>query len=144
MFKGVNKVFIIGRLGFDPEIRYMSSGSAVVNISVATSDTRKDKTTGEIIAKTEWHRIVLYNKLGELAHDILKKGSKVYVEGSLRTNKWKGKDGSLKSTTEIVANNMQVLDLKDQKVDFVKSSESNDVFVEDKSKVVFFDENIPF
>lgn len=144
MFKGVNKVFIIGRLGFDPEIRYMSSGIAVVTISVATSDTRKDKTTGEFVSKTEWHRIVLYNKLGEIAHDILKKGSKVYVEGSLRTNKWKSKDGSLKSTTEIVANNIEFLDLKDQKVDFVKSGDSNDIFVEDKSKTIFFDENIPF
>lgn len=144
MFKGVNKVFIIGRLGFDPDIRYMSSGSAVVTISVATSDTRKDKTTGEFVSKTEWHRIVLYNKLGEIAHDILKKGSKVYVEGSLRTNKWKGKDGSLKSTTEIVANNIEFLDLKDHKTDVVKSVDSNDIFVEDKGKTVFFDENIPF
>lgn len=146
MFKGINKVFIMGYVGLDPEIRYMSSGNAVVNISVATSDVLKDKVTGEIKTKTEWHKVVLYSKLGELAHDILKKGSKVYIEGSLKTSKWQGKDGSPKYTTQIVAVNMQALDLKDQKSDFAKSSDNNDIFVEDKNKgkAMFFDENIPF
>lgn len=110
MAKGINKVIIVGNLGQDPETRYMPSGGAVTNCSIATSDTWKDKNTGEPVEKTEWHRIVFFNKLAEIAGEYLKKGSKVYVEGSLRTRKWQGTDGQDKYTTEIVASVMQMLD----------------------------------
>lgn len=110
MARGVNKVIIIGNLGADPEVRYMPSGSAVANISVATSEGWKDKQTGEMQERTEWHKVVLFNRLGEIAGQYLKKGSKVYIEGSLRTNKWQDQNGVDRYTTEIVANNMQMLD----------------------------------
>lgn len=110
MARGVNKVIIVGNLGDDPTTRYTTSGAAVTNISVATSDTWKDKTTGQPVEKTEWHRIVLFNKLAEIAGEFLKKGSKVYVEGSLRTRKWQNQAGQDQYTTEIVASEMQMLD----------------------------------
>ena len=108
--RGVNKAIIIGNLGNDPEIRYMPSGGAVANITVATSDTWKDKETGEKKEKTEWHRIVAFNRLAEIMGEYLKKGAKVYIEGSLRTRKWQGQDGQDRYTTEIVAKEMQMLD----------------------------------
>ena len=111
MAKGINKVILIGNLGADPEVRYMPSGGAVANISVATSDAWKDK-AGQLQEKTEWHKVVLFNRLGEIAGEYLKKGSKVYIEGSLRTNKWQDNQGQDRYTTEIVANNMQMLDGK--------------------------------
>ena len=110
--RGVNKVLIIGNLGNDPETRYLPSGGAVTNITVATSESWKDKTTGEQQERTEWHRVVFFNRLGEIAGEYLRKGSKVYVEGSLRTRKWQGKDGQDRYTTEIVASEMQMLDSK--------------------------------
>jgi single-strand DNA-binding protein len=110
MARGINKVIIIGNLGADPEVRYMPSGSAVANIRVATTEAWKDKQSGEMQERTEWHRIVLYNRLGEIAGGYLKKGSKVYIEGSLRTNKWQDQNGNERYTTEIVANVMQMLD----------------------------------
>ena len=110
MARGINKVILIGNLGSDPEVRYMPSGAAVANISVATSESWKDKQTGEQQERTEWHRVVLYNRLGEIAGEYLKKGSKVYVEGSLRTNKWKDQSGNDRYTTEIIGNSMQMLD----------------------------------
>ena len=112
MAKGINKVILIGNLGKDPETRYMPSGGAVTNVTLATSDTWKDKNTGESQERTEWHRVVFFNRLGEIAGEYLKKGSKVYVEGSLRTRKWQGKDGQSMYTTEIIANSMQMLDSK--------------------------------
>lgn len=110
MARGVNKVILIGNCGSDPETRYMPNGNAVTNISLATSETWKDRQTGQQQERTEWHRVVFFNKLGEIAGEYLKKGSKVYVEGSLRTRKWQGQDGSDRYTTEIVANEMQMLD----------------------------------
>lgn len=108
--RGINKVILIGNLGRDPEVRYMPSGGAVTNVTLATSETWKDKNTGEQQERTEWHRVVFFNKLGEIAGEYLKKGSKVYVEGSLRTRKWQGQDGQDRYTTEIVASEMQMLD----------------------------------
>jgi len=109
---GVNKVIIIGNLGNDPEVKYMSNGDAVANISIATSKSWKDKNTGEKQERTEWHRIVLYRRLGEIAGEYLTKGSKCYIEGELQTRSWEDKDGVKKYTTEIIANNMQMLDKK--------------------------------
>ncbi|MGD8589308.1 MAG: single-stranded DNA-binding protein [Chromatiales bacterium] len=112
MARGINKVILIGNLGRDPETRYMPSGGAVTTVTLATSDTWKDKNTGEPQERTEWHRVVFFNRLGEIAGEYLKKGSKVYVEGSLRTRKWQGQDGQDRYTTEIVASEMQMLDSK--------------------------------
>ncbi len=108
--RGVNKVILVGNLGKDPETRYMPSGGAVTNITVATSETWKDKATGQPQERTEWHRVVFFNRLAEIAGEYLKKGSKIYIEGSLRTRKWQGQDGQDRYTTEIVANEMQMLD----------------------------------
>ena len=110
MSKGINKVIIVGNLGNDPECRYMPSGGAVTNISVATSEQWKDKQTGQPQTRTEWHRIVFYNRLAEIAGEYLRKGSKIYVEGSLRTNKWQDQQGQDRYTTEIVGSEMQMLD----------------------------------
>lgn len=112
MSRGVNKVILIGRLGNDPEVKYMPSGGAITNISVATSEQWKDKATGQPQERTEWHRVVLFNRLGEIAGEYLKKGGNVYLEGSLRTRKWQGQDGQDRYTTEIVASEMQMLDGK--------------------------------
>ena len=110
--RGVNKVILVGNLGQDPETRYMPSGGAVTNITIATSETWKDKTSGQQQERTEWHRVCFFGKLAEIAGEYLRKGSKVYVEGSLRTRKWQGKDGQDRYTTEIVASEMQMLDSK--------------------------------
>ena len=110
MARGINKVILIGNLGKDPEVRYMPSGGAVANLTVATSESWKDKKTGENQDRTEWHRVVMFNRLGEIAGEYLKKGSKVYIEGKLQTRKWQGQDGQDRYTTEIVANEMQMLD----------------------------------
>ena len=110
MSKGVNKVIIIGNLGQDPETSSLPSGGAVTNVSIATSDQWKDKQTGQPQERTEWHRVVFFNRLAEIVADYLRKGSKVYVEGSLRTRKWQDKTGTDRYTTEIVANEMQMLD----------------------------------
>ncbi|MEH6358934.1 MAG: single-stranded DNA-binding protein [Pseudomonadales bacterium] len=108
--RGVNKVILVGNMGQDPETRYLPSGGAVTNITLATSETWKDKTSGQQQERTEWHRVVFFNRLGEIAGEYLRKGSKVYIEGSLRTRKWQGKDGQDRYTTEIVASEMQMLD----------------------------------
>ena len=107
---GVNKVIIVGRLGNDPEMKYMPNGNAVTNVSIATSEKWKDKATGQPMEKTEWHRAVFFNKLAEVAGQYLKKGGMVYVEGSLATRKWQGQDGQDRYTTEIKALQMQMLD----------------------------------
>ncbi len=112
MARGINKVILVGSLGNDPETRFLPSGGAVTNVSLATSRTWKDKNTGQPQEQTEWHRVVFFNRLAEIAGEYLKKGSKVYVEGSLRTNKWKDKDGNDRYTTEIIAKEMQMLDQK--------------------------------
>ena len=110
----LNKVTIIGNLGKDPEVRFMPNGGAVANITVATSDTWKDKQTGEQKEKTEWHRIVMYQRLAEIAGEYLKKGSKVYMEGRLQTRKWQNQQGADQYTTEIIVNDMQMLDSRGQ------------------------------
>lgn len=109
MARGVNKVILIGNCGSDPETRYMPSGGAVTNITLATSESWKDKQSGQQQERTEWHRIVFFNRLAEIAGEYLRKGSKVYVEGALRTRQWE-KDGVKRYTTEIVASEMQMLD----------------------------------
>lgn len=116
MSKGINKVILIGNLGTDPEIRYMSNGSAVANFSVATNESWKDKQTGEIQERTEWHKVSLFDKLAQIAGEYLKKGAKVYIEGSIRTKKWQDQSGNDRYSTEIIANTMQMLDSKEFKV----------------------------
>src|SRR5690625_4222700 len=110
MSRGVNKVILIGNLGADPESRVMPSGGAVTNISVATSESWVERNTNQRQERTEWHRVVLFNRLGEVAAQYLRKGSKVYIEGSIRTRKWQDQSGQDRYSTEIVANNMQMLD----------------------------------
>lgn len=114
MARGVNKVLLVGNLGRDPEVRYAQNGAAIANISVATSESWKDKTTGEAQERTEWHRVVFFGKLAEIAAEYLKKGTQVFIEGSLRTRKWQDKDGQDRYTTEIVANEMQMLSGRDR------------------------------
>jgi len=109
MARGVNKVIIVGNLGGDPETRYMPSGSAVTNFTVATNESWKDKQTGEQKERTEWHKVAMFNRLAEIAAEYLRKGSQVYIEGKLRTRKWQGQDGQDRYTTEIIADEMQML-----------------------------------
>ena len=109
MARGINKVILIGNLGNDPDVRYTASGAAVSNISLATTESWKDKETGEQQDKTEWHRIVFFGRLAEIVAEYLKKGSQIYVEGRLQTRKWQDKEGNDRYTTEIVANEMQML-----------------------------------
>ncbi len=110
MARGVNKVILIGNLGNDPEVRYTPNGNAVANVTLATSASWRDKQTGELQERTEWHRIAFFNRLAEIVGEYLRKGSKVYVEGSLRTRKWQDKNGIDRYTTEIIANEMHMLD----------------------------------
>lgn len=109
--RGVNKVILVGNVGQDPETRYMPNGGAVTNISLATSETWKDKNTGEQQERTEWHRVTFYQRLAEIVAEYVKKGSKLYVEGSLRTRSWE-QDGIKRYATEVIANEMQMLDSK--------------------------------
>jgi single-strand DNA-binding protein len=109
MARGINKVILVGHLGSDPETRYMPSGGAVTNLRIATSESWRDKTSGEQQERTEWHRVVFFGRLAEIVGEYLKKGSQVYVEGRLQTRKWQDKDGNDRWTTEIVANDMQML-----------------------------------
>lgn len=109
MARGVNKVILVGNLGRDPEVRYSPSGQAVANVTIATSESWKDKNSGEKQERTEWHRIVFFGRLAEIAGEYLKKGAQIYVEGRLQTRKWQDKDGNDRYTTEIVASEMQML-----------------------------------
>jgi len=154
MARGVNKVIIVGNLGADPEVRYMPSGAAVTNIRVATSEGWKDKQSGETQERTEWHRIVFFNRLAEIASEYLKKGSKVYIEGSLRTNKWQDQSGNERFTTEIIANSMQMLDGKggsnagsydNQAASSASSSYSKEaVPTSEPAMAADYDDDIPF
>jgi single-strand DNA-binding protein len=111
MARGVNKVILIGNLGGDPEVRYASgSNKAIANINLATSDSWRDRESGEMQERTEWHRVVFFERLAEIVEQYLRKGSKIYVEGTLRTRKWQDRDGNDRYTTEIVAREMQMLD----------------------------------
>jgi single-strand DNA-binding protein len=141
---GVNKVIVVGRLGSDPDTRYMPSGSAVTNVSVATSESWKDKESGEKQEKTEWHRVVFFNRLAEIASEYLKKGSQIYVEGRLQTRKWEDKEGKERWTTEIVANQMQMLGERmssgsSSNNQSSSSNTNNNEFANDD-----FDDDIPF
>ena len=109
MARGVNKVILLGNLGADPETRYTASGSAVTNIRIATTDSWRDKQSGDRQERTEWHRVVFFARLAEIAAEYLRKGSQCYVEGQIRTNKWQGQDGQDRYTTEIIASEMQLL-----------------------------------
>jgi len=149
MARGVNKVILIGNLGRDPEVRYMPSGSAVTNVTIATTDSWKDKQTGDKQERTEWHNVVFFNRLAEIAGEYLKKGSKVYVEGSLRTRKWQDKNtGADRYTTEIVANEMQMLDSKGggSAAFNQDASSSNNVDAQPAMATALdeFDDDIPF
>ncbi|MGF2688437.1 single-stranded DNA-binding protein [Marinobacter sp. DUT-3] len=113
MARGVNKVILIGNLGQDPDTRYTPNGNAVVNLNLATDESYKDRQTGQMVPKTEWHRIVMFGKIAEVAGQYLRKGSKVYIEGKLQTRKWQGQDGQDRYTTEVVVDingQMQMLD----------------------------------
>ena len=144
MARGINKVIIVGNLGADPDSRAMPSGNAVTNISVATSESWNDRDTGEKQEKTEWHRVVFFNRLAEIAAQYLKKGSQVYVEGKLQTRKWEDKEGNERWTTEVVANQMQMLgdrmsgDISNDNASSSQSSSDND------NPDIEFDDDIPF
>ncbi len=109
MSRGINKVILVGNLGADPEVRYTANGGAVANLRIATTESWKDRETGERQDKTEWHNVVLFGKLGEIAEKYLKKGRQVYIEGRLQTRKWQDRDGNDRYTTEVVGNDMQML-----------------------------------
>lgn len=121
MARGINKVILVGNLGKDPEGKFMPNGNAVTNITIATSESWKDKQTGQQQERTEWHRVVFFNRLAEIATEYLKKGSKIYLEGSLRTRKWQAQDGQDRYTTEIVASEMQMLDSRGGSSDYASS-----------------------
>jgi len=149
MSRGINKVILVGNVGKDPEAKAMPNGNAVTNITVATSESWKDKQTDQQQERTEWHRVVFFNKLAEIASEYLKKGSKVYIEGSLRTRKWQGQDGSDRYTTEIVASEMQMLDSRGGSSDHDEPpapSQPNQQTGEAPSASGFdsFDDDIPF
>ncbi|MBM22842.1 MAG: single-stranded DNA-binding protein [Gammaproteobacteria bacterium] len=143
MARGINKVIVLGNLGSDPDARYMPNGNAVTNISVATTNSWKDKESGERQEETEWHRVVFFGRLAEIASEYLKKGSQVYVEGRLQTRKWEDKEGNDRWTTEIVANDMQMLGER-----ISSSSNSDSTRVQKQSGSEFatddFDDDIPF
>lgn len=151
MSRGVNKVILVGNLGADPEVRYTAGGSAVANLSIATSESWKDKQTGENQVRTEWHRVVMFNRLGEIAGEYLKKGSKVYIEGSLQTRKWQDNNGQDRYTTEIVGREMQMLDSRGgNQFDGAPMQEQAPAAASAPSKpqqaapVADFDDDIPF
>jgi single-strand DNA-binding protein len=144
MARGINKVIVVGNLGADPDTRALPSGNQVTNISVATSESWNDKVTGEKQERTEWHRVVFYGRLAEIAGDYLKKGSQVYVEGKLQTRKWEDKEGNERWTTEIVSNQMQMLGEKmsqsaSNQGNVTKQNNSSNEFVDEE-----FDDDIPF
>ncbi len=148
MAKGINKVILIGNLGKDPEVKYSATGGAITNITLATSEQWKDKQTGEKKEKTEWHRVVFFGKLGEIAGEYLKKGSQVYVEGRLQTRKWQDKEGKDRYTTEIVGDQMQMLDRRGSSGDdnaYAQPADApRDKLKEPTPGASDFDDDIPF
>jgi len=137
----VNKALIIGNLGQDPEIKYTQSGSPVANLSVATSERWKDKNTGEQKEQTEWHRVVVFGRLAEIAEQYLKKGSKIFIEGKIQTRDWEDADGNKKYTTEVVAREMTMLD---SKASMSSDAPSSDSPSKEAPKDDSFEEDIPF
>ena len=144
MARGVNKVILIGNLGRDPEVRYSPNGGAIANITLATSEAWKDKNTGEQVEKTEWHRVVFFRRLAEIAGEYLKKGSKVYIEGKLQTRKWQDKDGNDRYTTEIVANEMQMLDSRGGSASYNQEEPAMASSQQESMPTGDFDDDIPF
>lgn len=148
MARGVNKVILVGNLGQDPEVKYMPSGQAVCNISIATTESWNDKTSGEKVEKTEWHRVVFFRRLAEIAGEYLRKGSQVYIEGRLQTRKWQDQSGNDRYTTEIVANDMQMLGSKGGGVASMSSEPPSNLQPEPVSAGSTssddFDDDIPF
>jgi single-strand DNA-binding protein len=140
MARGINKVILIGNLGGDPEVGYMTNGAAVANIKLATSNSWKDKESGEQKEHTEWHRVSFFNRLAEIAGEYLRKGSKVYIEGSLRTHKWQDKNGQDRYTTEIIASEMQMLDSAAKSDGSYSPPISSEVSIVESK----FDDDIPF
>ena len=142
---GINKVIIVGNLGQDPEIKYTAGGAAVTTLSIATSDSWKDKDSGMDQERTEWHRVVLWRRLAEVAGEYLRKGSKVYIEGQLQTRKWE-QEGQTRYTTKIIARDMQVLDSRgsSNNESTQKSSEMNDQSVADVPDSAIDEDDIPF
>lgn len=124
MARGINKVILVGNLGKDPETRYMPSGGAVTSLVVATSESWKDKATGETKEKTEWHNVTGFNRLGEIMAEYLRKGSQVYIEGSIRTEKWQDQNGNDRYTTKIIANEMQMLGGRGGSAEFTPRQQS--------------------
>ena len=145
MARGINKVILVGNLGNDPEVRHMPSGGAVANVSLATSESWKDKATSEVQERTEWHRLVFYNRLAEVVGQYLKKGSKIYAEGRLRTNKWKDKEGIERYTTEVHVSEMQMLDSKGTGNDSTEQAQYAQASGgRPASAATEFDDDIPF
>ena len=148
MARGVNKVILVGNLGNEPETKYMPSGSAVTNISVATNESWKDKETGERVDRTEWHRVAMFNRLAEIAGEYLHKGSQVYIEGRIRTRKWQDKEGQDRYTTEIIADQMQMLGGRGQASDMPDNFEKRPAPAARQSNAPRpepeFDDDIPF
>lgn len=148
--RGLNKVMIIGNLGAEPEVRYTAGGSAMANVNIATSETWRDKQTGEQQEKTEWHRVVFFGKLAEVVQQYVHKGSKLYIEGRLQTRKWQDKDGQDRYTTEIVANEMQMLDSRGASADFepaprsTNTPSSSQPSSSSAPQIDDFDDDIPF
>ena len=144
MARGINKVILVGNLGADPETRYMPSGSAVTNLSVATSEQWKDKQSGEQKERTEWHKVAMFNRLAEIAAEYLRKGSQVYIEGKLRTRKWQDRDGNDRWTTEIIADEMQMLGGRGGGGSAPMSSGSGPSSAPPQPPTDDFDDDIPF
>ncbi len=139
MSNGVNKVLIIGNLGSDPEIKYTKAGDPVANLSIATSESWKDKNSGDLQEKVEWHRVVMFSRLAEIAEQYLKRGSKVFVEGKLQTRKWQDQEGKDRYTTEVVAKEMTMLDSRS-----TSQAQENSPKVESEKPKDDFEEDIPF
>ena len=144
MPRGINKVILVGNLGADPETRYMPSGSAVTNLSIATSEQWKDKQSGEQKERTEWHKVAMFNRLAEIAAEYLRKGSQVYIEGKLRTRKWQDRDGKDRWTTEIIADEMQMLGGRGGGGSAPMSSGSGTSSAPPQPPADEFDDDIPF
>ncbi|MCV2506102.1 MAG: single-stranded DNA-binding protein [Candidatus Lightella neohaematopini] len=153
--KGVNKVILLGHLGNDPEVRYMANGNIVANISLATSDTWRDKQTGEIKEKTEWHKIVFFGKTAEIVREYLVKGSQIYVEGSLQTRKWQDKNNTDHYTTEIIVSvngALHIINNRNKTKNNIKNDISNNkpsneetkTYKNDKDLSINFDDDLPF
>ena len=144
MSRGVNRVILVGRIGQDPEVRYTNNQSAVVTLSLATSESWKDKNTGEREERTEWHRVVCFNKLAEIAGQYVKKGSQIYIEGSLKTRKWADNQGQDRYTTEVMASNLQMLDSRQQSQDMATSQDPVQSSSPQSQQESSFEDDIPF